>query len=85
MEGPFLVACARNAWQKLGNIGSEEAMNRYIAVVSEMSPDWNKGQSKVKSSNPLPAFGPFSISIQTLQTIRIFGNPSIFVQWGLDD
>ncbi|BBN02767.1 hypothetical protein MPTK1_2g17950 [Marchantia polymorpha subsp. ruderalis] len=32
-----------NAWQKLGNIGPEEAMNRYIAVVSEMSPGWNKG------------------------------------------
>lgn len=55
MEGPFLMACARNSWQKLGNIGSEEAMHRYIAVVSEISPSWAQGTEKVN-------FGPFQLS-----------------------
>lgn len=50
MEGPFLMACARNAWQKLGIIGPEEAMHRYIAVVSEISPSWAQGIDKVKLS-----------------------------------
>ncbi|KAL3697785.1 hypothetical protein R1sor_011861 [Riccia sorocarpa] len=37
-----------NAWQKLGDIGPEEAMNRYIALVSKMSPDWNKALPKAE-------------------------------------
>ncbi|CAM6116904.1 unnamed protein product [Calypogeia fissa] len=35
-----------NSWQKLGSIGSEEAMHRYIAAVSEISPTWAQGIEK---------------------------------------
>ncbi|KAL2644353.1 hypothetical protein R1flu_011940 [Riccia fluitans] len=44
-----------NAWQNLGDIGPEEAMNRYIALVSKMSPDWNnalpKGEDQGQSTS----------------------------------
>ncbi|KAG6403429.1 hypothetical protein SASPL_135650 [Salvia splendens] len=31
-----------NAWQKVGNISEEIAMEKYIATLSEVIPDWNK-------------------------------------------
>ncbi|KAG6401234.1 hypothetical protein SASPL_138084 [Salvia splendens] len=33
-----------NAWQKVGNISEEIAMEKYIATLSDLIPDWNKGE-----------------------------------------
>ncbi|KAH9689869.1 hypothetical protein KPL70_015654 [Citrus sinensis] len=36
------LRCARNAWQKLGNMNPEEAMERYVALLSDRVPDWKE-------------------------------------------
>eukprot|EP00246_Nothoceros_aenigmaticus_P004237 TRINITY_DN1568_c0_g1_i2.p1 TRINITY_DN1568_c0_g1~~TRINITY_DN1568_c0_g1_i2.p1 ORF type:complete len:354 (-),score=51.91 TRINITY_DN1568_c0_g1_i2:844-1815(-) len=35
-----------NAWQKLGNTSQEEAMVRYIYLLSNISPSWNTGTQR---------------------------------------
>jgi hypothetical protein len=40
--------CARNAWQKLGNLPQEEAMQCYIDVLTEVAPSWNQNFEKSK-------------------------------------
>ncbi|CAM6079456.1 unnamed protein product [Sphagnum tenellum] len=37
-----------NAWQKLGNLPQEEAMQCYIAVLTEISPTWHQNSQKSK-------------------------------------
>lgn len=32
--------CARNAWQQLGNMSAEVAMEQYITLLSERVPGW---------------------------------------------
>ncbi|KAL1540891.1 acyl-CoA-binding domain-containing protein 3-like isoform X2 [Salvia divinorum] len=32
------------AWQKVGDMSEEIAMEKYIATLSELIPDWNKGE-----------------------------------------
>jgi acyl-CoA-binding protein len=39
--------CARNAWQKLGNLPQEEAMQCYIDVLTEVAPSWIQNFEKV--------------------------------------
>ncbi|KAB5568879.1 hypothetical protein DKX38_002672 [Salix brachista] len=48
------LRCARNAWQRLGNMSPEAAMEQYIALVSDRAPGWMEdkpgGDSKPGSS-----------------------------------
>ena len=39
---------ARNAWQKLGSMPQEEAMQKYIAVLTKIDPNWYEEYRKVK-------------------------------------
>ncbi|GAY47954.1 hypothetical protein CUMW_108340 [Citrus unshiu] len=41
-DGRHCLRCARNAWQKLGNMNPEEAMERYVALLSDRVPDWKE-------------------------------------------
>jgi len=34
------LRCARNAWQRLGNMSPEAAMEQYIVLVSDRAPGW---------------------------------------------
>ncbi|EFJ17578.1 hypothetical protein SELMODRAFT_114584 [Selaginella moellendorffii] len=54
-----------NAWQKLGNISQEEAMERYVELVSELSPDWASNQ-KVRTSGSKQKKGPVGPVFSTL-------------------
>jgi hypothetical protein len=38
---------ARNAWNKLGAMPTEEAMEEYITIVDELFPNWADGSSAV--------------------------------------
>ncbi|WOL00026.1 hypothetical protein Cni_G08739 [Canna indica] len=38
-----------NAWQKLGTMPPEEAMEKYIIIVSELYPSWANGSSKKRN------------------------------------
>ena len=38
---------SRNAWNKLGAMPTEEAMEEYIAIVDELFPNWADGSSAV--------------------------------------
>jgi len=42
----------RQAWNKLGAMPPEEAMQKYIDIVTELYPSWIAGSSMVRS-NPL--------------------------------
>ncbi|KAJ0754603.1 putative acyl-CoA-binding protein, ACBP [Helianthus annuus] len=49
-EGPCREAqpmalknCTRNSWQKLGNMNPDVAMEKYIALLSEVAPGWSQG------------------------------------------
>ncbi|KAF8406230.1 hypothetical protein HHK36_008315 [Tetracentron sinense] len=39
-DGGHWLRCARNAWQRLGNMNPEEAMEQYITLLSESVPRW---------------------------------------------
>lgn len=39
--------CARIAWQKLGNMSQEEAMQKYVAVLTAIDPTWHQSHQKV--------------------------------------
>lgn len=41
-DGRHCLRCARNAWQKLGNMNPEEAMEQYVALLSDRVPGWKK-------------------------------------------
>jgi hypothetical protein len=43
---------ARNAWNKLGAMPTEEAMEEYITIVDELFPNWADGSSAVSSTSP---------------------------------
>ncbi|EFJ29037.1 hypothetical protein SELMODRAFT_92587 [Selaginella moellendorffii] len=58
-----------NAWQKLGNISQEEAMERYVELVSELSPDWasnQKSKGKEGTSGSKQKKGPVGPVFSTL-------------------
>ena len=38
--GPF-IGIYRNSWKLFGQISREEGMQRYIALITELCPDWN--------------------------------------------
>lgn len=40
--------CGRQAWQKLGAMPPEEAMQKYIDIVSELYPSWLDGSALVR-------------------------------------
>ncbi|KAM7279394.1 hypothetical protein ACFE04_006528 [Oxalis oulophora] len=50
-----MLPCARNAWQRLGNMSPELAMEQYISVLSEKDPSWMEehsvGDSKQEHSD----------------------------------
>lgn len=37
----------RNAWQKLGAMPAEEAMQKYLEIITELYPTWAAGSSSV--------------------------------------
>lgn len=41
------LRCARNAWQRLGNMNQEVAMEKYIDLVSDKVPGWMEYKSTV--------------------------------------
>lgn len=45
------MTSARQAWQKLGAMPPEEAMQKYIAIVTELYPTWATGSTNVRSQN----------------------------------
>nr|KJB80037.1 hypothetical protein B456_013G078800 [Gossypium raimondii] len=67
IDFPFLSKCIlaartllrfphyRNAWQKLGNMSPEAAMEQYVALVSDKVPGWTKdtsdGERKLESAD----------------------------------
>ncbi|KAG0576670.1 hypothetical protein KC19_5G098100 [Ceratodon purpureus] len=40
-----------NAWQKLGNLPQEEAMQKYVGVLTALDPTWHQSQQKNKDSS----------------------------------
>jgi hypothetical protein len=49
----FIKPClsyARNAWQRLGTMPTEEAMQNYINIVDELFPSWASGSPLVTSN-----------------------------------
>lgn len=44
VHSPF----ARQAWQKLGAMPPEEAMQKYIDIVTELYPSWATGSAIVR-------------------------------------
>lgn len=40
--------CGRQAWQKLGAMPPEEAMQKYIDIVTELYPSWLAGSALVR-------------------------------------
>lgn len=60
--------CARNAWQKLGNMPQEEAMQKYVGVLTAINPTWHQSQEKVQSAldsslSRFLSFGSFILSM----------------------
>jgi len=43
----YWFRCARNAWQKLGSMNPEVAMEQYISLLSNKFPEWMKDTSTV--------------------------------------
>lgn len=41
------MRCARNAWQRMGNMSREVAMEQYIARLSDTVPGWMDASSAV--------------------------------------
>lgn len=41
------LRCARNAWQKLGNMSPEVAMEQYIDLLSDRVPGWTEDKFAV--------------------------------------
>ncbi|KAH1204014.1 Acyl-CoA-binding domain-containing protein 5 [Glycine max] len=52
----YCFRCARNAWQKLGNMNPEVAMEQYISLLSDKFPGWIKdtsaGMSEHETTRP---------------------------------
>lgn len=44
----FSLLFSRQAWQKLGAMPPEEAMQKYIDIVTELYPTWAAGSSLVR-------------------------------------
>jgi len=44
-DGRYSLRCARNAWQRMGNMDPEVAMEQYIALLSDKVPGWMEGKS----------------------------------------
>lgn len=44
----FYLVFSRQAWQKLGAMPPEEAMQKYIDIVTELYPTWAAGSSLVR-------------------------------------
>lgn len=40
--------CVRQAWQKLGAMPAEEAMQKYIDIVTDLYPTWADGSTLVR-------------------------------------
>lgn len=77
----FLIA-SRQAWQKLGAMPPEEAMQKYIDIVTELYPTWAAGLSAVRIN--LFFFYHVSVSLKLPQIfyfikdiLRLL-NPSFF-------
>lgn len=49
-DGRHCLRCARNAWQKLGNMSPEEAMEQYVTLLSEKVPYWRQDTHSVSFS-----------------------------------
>lgn len=39
-DGEHWLRCARHAWQQLGNMNPEVAMEQYIKLLSDTIPEW---------------------------------------------
>ncbi|XVE92422.1 hypothetical protein REPUB_Repub01dG0095700 [Reevesia pubescens] len=44
-DGRHCLHCARNAWQRLGNMNPEAAMEQYVALLSDKVPGWMEANS----------------------------------------
>lgn len=65
----------RQAWNKLGAMPPEEAMQKYIDIVTELYPSWIAGSSMVRS-NPLKSILP----VFKILWVSIWVGP-IFCAW----
>lgn len=64
--------CARQAWQKLGAMPPEEAMQKYIDIVTELYPSWAAGSATVRSESfSLFQLSPSFILIALILTIVV--------------
>lgn len=65
----LFVASFRQAWQKLGAMLPEEAMQKYIAIVTELYPTWAAGSAKVRHQIFLSSFLLFGNKANCLNLI----------------
>lgn len=47
MGGPFRFYIPRHAWQRLGNMSPETAMEEYISLLTDSIPGWMVHQTTV--------------------------------------
>ncbi|XVE55789.1 hypothetical protein DITRI_Ditri03aG0185300 [Diplodiscus trichospermus] len=54
-DGQRCLHCARNAWQRLGNMNPDAAMEQYVALLSSRVPGWmeddSAGEHKFESAD----------------------------------
>jgi hypothetical protein len=60
--------CGRQAWQKLGAMPAEDAMQQYIDIVTDLYPTWAAGSALVR----IFFFFFFGIPLHILAFYRIF-------------
>lgn len=46
-DGQHCLHCVRNAWQSLGNMSPDAAMEQYVALLSDKVPGWMEDHSDV--------------------------------------
>lgn len=61
-DGRHCLRCARNAWQKLGNMSPEEAMEQYVTLLSDRVPGWMEEN--------------YSVSLLFSEAVKNYGFPN---------
>nr|GEX34004.1 acyl-CoA-binding domain-containing protein 1-like [Tanacetum cinerariifolium] len=62
---PTYAVCARNAWKKLSAMPAEEAMLKYLEIITELYPTWKRrgedaNERSSKDTRPMgPVFSSF--------------------------
>lgn len=73
----YCFRCARNAWQKLGNMNPEVAMEQYVSLLSDKFPGWMKDTSAVSFC----CWGILCFNILTHMAMELKQNPFAGNRW----